>query len=421
MATSLASVVWLLVVEVVWIVPAAAAPPPPPASVTAVDRPWDGGTGITIRFPLSTGDSKPTAPPGAAAEGDGTPTGVAEKPISYQIQIAGEYHGLYTDLLQVVPTEDDRRRGEIVTQAPELKTGRPYWFRVMTVQDGVRSAFVETGPEGVRPTRQWFDGRRFYLLLIGSLICSAVIVYIILARSGRRYTIRKIAGLDAMEDAVGRATEMGRACLFVPGVNDINEIQTVAGLTILSRIGEKAADYDCVIEVPTSRSLVMTAAQETLAAAYFKAGRPDAYREDAAYYVTDEQFGYVAHLTGKMVREKPAACFYMGSFFAESLILAETGNAIGAIQIAGTAQPSQLPFFVAACDYTLIGEEFFAASAYLSNDPDQLGTLKGQDFGKYVVAVIMVVGIGMSLAAALTGFVPLRHATDYLRDTVLGE
>jgi hypothetical protein len=224
-----------------------------------------------------------------------------------------------------------------------------------------------------------------------------------------------------MEDAVGRATEMGRACLFVPGVQDINEIQTIAGLTILSRIGERAADYDCELDVPTSRSLVMTAAQETLAAAYFKAGHPDAYREDAAYYVTDEQFGYVAHLTGKMVREKPAACFYMGSFYAESLILAETGNSIGAIQIAGTAQPSQLPFFVAACDYTLIGEEFFAASAYLSNDPDQLGTLKGQDFGKYFVAAVMVVGIALSLTAGLSGSRSLTKARDYLRNTVLGE
>ena len=99
----------------------------------------------------------------------------------------------------------------------------------------------------------------------------------------------------------------------------------------------------------------------------------------------DDGLGYVAHIQGLMVREKPAACFYMGSFFAESLILAETGNAIGAIQIAGTAQPAQLPFFVAACDYTLIGEEFFAASAYLSGEPGQIGSLKGQDIGKLVV------------------------------------
>jgi hypothetical protein len=74
------------------------------------------------------------------------------------------------------------------------------------------------------------------------------------------------------------------------------------------------------------------------------------------------------------------------------LILAETGNSVGAIQIAGTARPAQLPFFVAACDFTLIGEELFAASAYLSGEPRALGSLKGQDVGKAIAMAAIVVG-----------------------------
>jgi hypothetical protein len=66
---------------------------------------------------------------------------------------------------------------------------------------------------------------------------------------------------------------------------------------------------------------------------------------------------------------------------------------VGAIQIAGTAQPSQLPFFVTACDYTLIGEELFAASAYLSKQPLLLGSLKGQDYGKGLIIIILIIGI----------------------------
>ena len=104
-----------------------------------------------------------------------------------------------------------------------------------------------------------------------------------------------------------------------------------------------------------------------------------------------------------MVREKPAACFYMGAFFAESLILAETANTAGSIQIAGTAMPAQLPFFVAACDYTLIGEEFFAASAYLSGEPQQLGSLKGQDVGKGVGLLLIIVGVVLATVVAVSG------------------
>jgi hypothetical protein len=240
-----------------------------------------------------------------------------------------------------------------------------------------------------------------------------------MARRGTSLKIRPIAGLKAVDEAVGRATEMGRRCLFVPGILDINDIQTIAGLNILSRVATTTAEYDAKIEVPTSKSLVMTAARETVQASFLAAGRPDSYNPDDVYYVTDEQFGYVAYVQGVMVREKPAACFYMGSFFAESLILAEMGNSVGAIQIAGTAQPAQLPFFVAACDYTLIGEEFFAASAYLSGEPDQLGSLKGQDVGKIIVAVGIVVGVTAATLATVTGSAQIQSFVDCLIGTVL--
>ena len=55
--------------------------------------------------------------------------------------------------------------------------------------------------------------------------------------------------------------------------------------------------------------------------------------------------------------------------------------------------PSQLPLVVAACDYTLIGEELFAASAYLSKDPKLLGSLKGQDVGKFIFLLVILVGV----------------------------
>jgi hypothetical protein len=193
---------------------------------------------------------------------------------------------------------------------------------------------------------------------------------------------------------------MGRPVLFIPGIHDLDDVQTLAALTILGRISRTIADYDSKIHMPVSRSLVMTAARETIKQSYMSAGRPDAYSDDMVHYVTDEQFGYVAAVDGIMVREKPATVFLLGAFFAESLILAETGNHVGAIQIAGTARPAQLPFFIAACDFTLIGEELFAASAYLSGEPRQLGSLKGQDVGKGIAMIIILIGVAAATLAA---------------------
>jgi len=245
----------------------------------------------------------------------------------------------------------------------------------------------------VSPQREWINFNRKFLFLLALIIGGAVILYIELARRGRKLFVRKIAGLEAVEDAIGRATEMGRPILFIPGILDMDDVQTLAGITILGHVSRQIADYDTEIRMPVSRSLVMTAARETIKASYQTAGRPDKYNDDMVQYVTDEQFGYVAAVDGIMVREKPATVFLLGAFFAESLILAETGNSVGAIQIAGTARPAQLPFFIAACDFTLIGEELFAASAYLSGEPKQLGSLKGQDVGKAMAMVAIILGV----------------------------
>jgi hypothetical protein len=308
--------------------------------------------------------------------------------------------------------------GELEATIDKLHRGTPYSFRVTAFNiDGSTSPPADTAE--VVPTLQWFDGERLWLAIITFVLCGSIVYWINHARQGKPLRVRKIAGLEAVDEAVGRATEMGRSVVFVPGIQDMNDIQTIAGITVLARVAKTAAEYDAKVEVPTCRSLVMTTARETVQAAFLAAGRPDAFNEDLIYYVTDEQFGYVAYLSGMMVREKPAACFYMGSFFAESLILAETGNSIGAIQVAGTAQPAQLPFFVAACDYTLIGEEFFAASAYLSGSPEELGSLKGQDVGKVIVAGFMFVGVGLATIAAVTQSAAIADLVEFIKGTML--
>ncbi|MCU0610258.1 MAG: hypothetical protein MUE60_00530 [Candidatus Eisenbacteria bacterium] len=283
-----------------------------------------------------------------------------------------------------------------------LPNGVPSQYRIVLV-DGIgrRIPSIPTPPVASRV--QWFNQAKANLLVITLLLSFAVIIYIERAKRGRRLFIRRIAGLEAIEEAVGRATEMGRAVLFVPGINDMDDVQTLAGLSILQTIARTTAEYDTPLDVPVSRSLVMSAARETVKEAYLAAGRPDAYREDSVHYVTDAQFGYVAAVDGIMVRERPAATFYLGAFFAESLVLAETGNSIGAIQVSGTAMPAQLPFFVAACDYTLIGEELFAASAYLSQEPRMLGSLKGQDVGKLLAMLFIAAGAIAETVASLTG------------------
>jgi len=224
------------------------------------------------------------------------------------------------------------------------------------------------------------------------LLCFAIEYFIDIAKSGKEIYMRPIAAIKAMEEAVGRATEMGTPVLYVPGISSLDQIDTISGLTILGHVAGMTAEYEANLHVPVCVPIVMETAKETCKESYLKKGRPDLYRNDMVHYVTDDQFAYAAGVNGIMLREKPAAVFFQGKFYAESLILAETGNSIGAIQIAGTGSSSQIPFFVTACDYTLIGEEFYAASAYLSGSPEMLGSIKGQDYVKVgcMLAIVTV-------------------------------
>lgn len=381
------------------------AAPAPPSEVVASDTPGDVGTRVSVSWIQSPDDV-----PGK------TPRLVD----LYRVFRRGANDAEFKAV-----GEATYGRGEFTDTNAER--GKQYWYRVTAIGPDLSESTAAETANPVVPEMEFFDYRRAWYGVILLIVCGSVVYFIEVARGGRDLKIRKIAGLDAVTEAVGRATEMGRPCLFVPGILDINDIQTVAGLTVLSRVATLCADYDARLEVPTSKSLVMTAASETVASAYLSAGRPDAFRADDVYYLTDEQFGYVAGVTGQMVREKPAACFYMGAFFAESLFLAETGNSVGAIQIAGTAEPAQLPFFVAACDYTLLGEEFFAASAYLSGEPHQLGSLKGQDVGKLIGAVLIIAGAVLTTIAsctnnlAITDNFTISNVVSYLQDNILGD
>jgi hypothetical protein len=229
--------------------------------------------------------------------------------------------------------------------------------------------------------------------LIFSIISFLVVLYTIWAvKSGKKFNIREIPGLKAVEEAVGRATEMGASILYTPGWGgDIQRPTTIASMNILSKVAEKTAEYDCRLLYPTHDPVIMAVAQEVVKEAYARAGYPERFRPDDVFYVSSSQFGYAAAVDGIISRSKPASIFLLGTFEAESLILAETGNSIGAIQIAGTDSTIQLSFFIVACDYTLIGEELFAASGYLSGSESILASVRAQDILKILITLFVII------------------------------
>lgn len=366
---------------------------PPPTAVTAKDDPEDKkGTQLLVSW------DKPSAPAPAEMVLAG-----------YRVHLRDGK--LPEKIVELLP--DPAATG---TSVPELVPWRKYIVGVsaLYIPAGAETEMDEAAPNAlatpgtresatyyanpVSPSGKWFKPEQTNVLVASLLFTAIVLITIQFARRRDLY-IRPIAGLRAVDDAIGRATEMGRPILYVAGLTGIGDISTIAAMLILGHLARRTAAYETPILVPCNDPLVMAIQREIVHEAYLEAGKPDAYNPDNIFYVTDSQFGFVAAVDGMMMRQKPAANFYMGYFFAESLILAETGSQSGAIQIAGTDADTQLPFFVTSCDYTLMGEELYAAGAYLSRDPILLAQLKGQDIGKVaIVALILVITLVLTVS-----------------------
>ncbi len=286
----------------------------------------------------------------------------------------------------------------------EVADGVEYFYLLEVTQgDSVLFSAV-SGP--VVSRGQWFNTRRTNVLL-GVLICFLIIMgFVLYAKRGEKLYVRPIAGLQAVDNAIGRATEMGKPILYSSGLGRMDRVATMASMNILSSVAEKTAEYNTPLIFPNYDPVVMATAQEVVFEAYSKAGHPEAFNPDNIFFVTQSQFGYAAAVDGIMTRQLPATNLFFGTFEAEALILAETGNSVGALQIAGTDSTIQLSFFIVACDYTLIGEELFVASGYLTQDPQVLGSIKGQDWLKVIIVALMLIG-GIAAALGFGGFLEL--------------
>lgn len=237
----------------------------------------------------------------------------------------------------------------------------------------------------------YFTSSLFIFLFIG-----LVYYYLRRARAGLDMPeIRKISGLEAIDEAIGRATEMGRPVHYTPGSGSFSA-EGFASLAVLGHVAKLTARYDTRIIVTTRSYIFQTVLDEVVRQSFLEAGRPDSYNPDDVRYLSGFQFAAAAATLGIFVRERVAANIMIGYFYAESLIFAEAGYQIGAIQVAGTTSASQLPFFIAACDYCLIGEEIFAAGAYLSKDPVLNGTVVAQDRMKQLLVALLVLGTIMA-------------------------
>ncbi|MDF0652999.1 MAG: hypothetical protein P0121_16200 [Nitrospira sp.] len=368
-----------------------------PQDVKVFDTPSDGGGSLTVQWSPAPWDSPDVRYQVLVGEASAT------DPATFAVVAEFPANSKYvkdTKTAWWTRTVDKSWHQTIIRSAKgvEVKDGTPYAVAVAAVQDDRRmfsQVLVAT------PSPDWFNWNQLNNLII-AISFGGLVFYTISHAKRKEIFLRRIPGLDAVDEAIGRATELGKPILYLTGAHDLHDPSTIAAAVILGKVAKRAALYETELMVPHREPITMAVCQEITKQAYLEAGKPDLFKEDANFFITADQFSYTAAVDGIMLRKKPAANFFMGAYFAEALLLTETGASTGAIQIAGTDSDHQLPFFVTTCDYTLIGEELYAASAYLSREPVQIGTLRGQDIGKAVILSMLAVGTVLATIEVVT-------------------
>jgi len=343
-----------------------------PAAVRAEDKPDDGGRNIVVTWEM--------AAAGRLARFD---------------LVRIDANGARKTAGTATPVDRAFTDGDDAASAPE--DGVPYRYVVSAVFEG--GATVDSAPSGPAIAGpSWVHRARLPGLVAVAVLAAMFGVLVIRARRGATFYIRPIAALSAIDDAVGRAAEMGRPVLYAPGLESVTSPVTVASVAVLSRVAERAARLHTRIKVPNYDPLTYPVTQEIVRRAFAKVGLEEEFQPDDVAYLTSRSFTYAAAVAGMMTREKTASNFFIGHFFSEYLILAETGVATGAAQIGGTDSVAQLPFFITTCDETMIGEEVFAAAALVGDDPVSRSTIRAHDWFKLLIFVFVLLGAGVKLA-----------------------
>lgn len=233
----------------------------------------------------------------------------------------------------------------------------------------------------------------FSIFLISVL---SIIISIHLAKKGKVPKIRKIICLEALEELVGRAAEMGKPVHIATGMSKLESAEApivAAGLAMLGHVAYLCGKYKVPMRYTCVYGYNIPIAQDLIKSGYTRGGHPELYSDDLIFYAGDHQQSYSAAMMGYIMRERPAANMMFGGIKYETLNVLGAGAVAGAMQAAGTPRLYYQPFLVASCDYSMIGDELFAAAAVVSGIPDELGAIRGQDIIKFIATILVIISV----------------------------
>jgi hypothetical protein len=236
------------------------------------------------------------------------------------------------------------------------------------------------------------------------LILSAILILVALLlfftrrqqRSDRHVALRPLSAIAALDDQLGEAIESGRQLHVSLGQGGLTGTATptsVAAVHILNHLAQEGSASGAAPLATVGEGVMLPLAQESLRRAHDEVGRIRDYKPSMAQFVAVETdpYAFAAGVSSVIQQNQAGGNVLVGRFGPEIAIIAEAAARQNLKQVIGTDDPSALAAATAVTGDLLVGEELFAADAYLIGSPSQIASLQVQDVLRAIIAAVILI------------------------------
>ena len=241
------------------------------------------------------------------------------------------------------------------------------------------------------------------VVLMMILVSGLLLLWLTLRlRTARGPGIRELSSFAALDDQIGRAVESGLSVHFSAGRGGLvgrSNPTSVAALKTLDHVAESACRSDVPPIVTVADGTLLLASQDSLRGAFEATGRPDDYSSDMVHFLAGESVptAYAAGVSDVLNRGESGSSFLFGRFGSELAIMGEAADREDMEQVVGTDDPVAMAVAASYTEKVLLGEEMFAAGAYLQGDPPQRASVILQDIMRIIVAIALLLAAILNL------------------------
>lgn len=207
--------------------------------------------------------------------------------------------------------------------------------------------------------------------------------------------LRDIPALTRLYRMLGLSVEDGTRLHISLGHGSLLDARggsALAGLATLRIIAERTSVSDMPAVASSGDPVLGLLTQDTLQAGYQAAGVDELYVPTAGRITGLTPFGFAAGAMNISQNENVSANIMLGHFGPEAALLADASDRGSVTMIGASDNLSGQAVLFANTQDALIGEELFAAGAYLGAGATHVASLTVQDVLRWLVILVLLGG-----------------------------